>query len=291
MTGERAGAADPAGADGGTTAATTTATATAAASCVAGVPELEVIEYTDPACPWAWGSEPKFRQLRARLGGIGTVGGTGAGARWRRVFGILFDEGEEPAPDPAAEAAWYLTELEEISSHTGAPYPMRLGWVARSSWPASLAAKAAERQGSAIADAVLDRLRETTFLDGEPADSPERVIAALRGRVPGLDLDALAAQAAGPDVLAAVRADWAQTRRPCAEVLNLTEPGRHPGRAKPLGEDPEDGFRYALPTLVLLGPRGRAVVPGWRGLEEYLAAARQVTAAIPGLDQGSDLSR
>ena len=231
---------------------------------------LDIVEYTDPACPWAWGSEPKFRGLRAELGR--------SAVRWRRVFGILFDEGEPPAPDPAAEAKWYLAELEEISGHTGAPWPKRLLWVTASSWPASLAAKAAEQQGPEIADAVLDRLRETTFVDGEPADTPERVIAALRGRVPGLDLDALASAAAGEQVRAAVRADWAETRRPCTEVMTLATPGRHPGRAKPLGEDPEDGFRYALPTLIFEGPGGRAVVPGWRPLEEYLDAAREVGA-------------
>jgi hypothetical protein len=27
----------------------------------------EVVEFTDPVCPWAWGSEPVFRRLRAAL--------------------------------------------------------------------------------------------------------------------------------------------------------------------------------------------------------------------------------
>lgn len=227
---------------------------------------IEIVEYTDPACPWAWGSEPKFRRLRA---------GLGPGAVWRRVFGILFDEGEPPAPNPDAEAAWYLTELREISGHTGAPCPERLGWVTATSWPASLAAKAAEAQGPEIADAVLWRLRETTFVDGEPADTPERVLAALSG-IPGLDVPALTAYAASPEVRDAVRRDWAETRAPCREVLELDAPGRHPGRAKPLGEDPEDGFRYALPTLVVSGPRGRVVVPGWRDESEYFDAVRTV---------------
>lgn len=232
---------------------------------------LQVVEYTDPACPWAWGSEPKLRRLRSALGGH---------AAWRRVFGILFDEGEPPAPDPAAEAAWYLTELAEISSHTGAPYPSRLARVAASSWPMSLAAKAAEDQGPLIANLVLDRLRETTFLDGAPADTPRSVLAALAG-IPGLDLDLLAREAAGPRVRDAVRRDWAETRSPCAYVLELDEPGRHPGRAKPLGENTRDGYRYALPTLVFQGPAGRAVVPGWRTLPEYLAAARRVAPTLP----------
>lgn len=87
---------------------------------------LTVAEYTDPACPWAWGSEPKFVWLRGLLGcepSPAPTGGAGEGVVWRRVFGILFDEGEPPAPDPAAEAAWYLEELREISGHTGAPFP------------------------------------------------------------------------------------------------------------------------------------------------------------------------
>ena len=237
---------------------------------------LTVVEYTDPACPWAWGSEPKLRRLRAVLDEWPVAVG------WRRVFGILFDEGEPPAPDPRAEAAWYLTELTEISGHTGAPVPARLEWVSATSWPASLAAKAAEQQGPQVAEAVLNRLRETTFVDGTPADTPERVLAAVRG-VDGVDVDALAAAAAGTGVLEAVRADWAETRAPCAEVMSISESGRHSGRAKPLGEDPADGFRYALPTLVFAGSGGRAVVPGWRPLEHYLDAAR---AAV-----GPELSR
>ena len=31
-------------------------------------PLVEVIEYTDPVCSWAWGSEPKLRLLRWRHG-------------------------------------------------------------------------------------------------------------------------------------------------------------------------------------------------------------------------------
>ena len=248
--------------------------ASAAAEADFRAPDLDfaVIEYTDPACPWAWGSEPKFRRLRELLG---------PRAHWRRVFGILFDEGGAQAPDDAAataETAWYHLELEEISTYTHAPFPADLAWIASSSWPASLASKAAEAQGPQVAEAVLARLRETTFIHGRPADTRERVLAALEG-LPGLDLPALADAAAGPDVLAAVRRDWAETREPGREVLELTEPGRHPGRAKPLGEDPEDGFRYALPTLVFEGPGGRAVVPGWRVLGEYLAAAARVGTA------------
>jgi predicted DsbA family dithiol-disulfide isomerase len=238
---------------------------------------LRVAEYTDPACPWAWGSEPKFRWLR----GVLAQAGPGVVA-WRPVFGILFDEGEAPAPDPAAEAAWYLEEVREISGHTGAPCPPRLEWVSATSWPASLAAKAAEQQGAQVAEAVLQRLRETTFLDGRPADTSERVLEALR-ELPDLDLKQLADDAASPATLEAVRRDHAETRRPCPEVFAIDEPLRHPGRAKPLGEDPGDGYRYALPTLVFTGSAGRAVVAGWRRPEEYLDAVASAEPSLSGL--------
>ena len=251
---------------------------------------LRVTEYTDPACPWAWGSEPKFQWLRGVLdcpaSGPARADPIGAGPAgpvvWRRVFGILFDEGEAPAPDPAAEAAWYREELVEIAGHTGAPYPERLGWVTATSWPASLAAKAAERQGPAIADAVLQRLRETTFLAGEPADTPQRVLVAVHG-LPGLDIEMLATDAAAPETREAVRRDWAETRAPCPEVFAIDEVGRHTGRAKPLGEDPSDGYRYALPTLLFEGAGGRSVVAGWRPQEQYLAAVRRAAPSLSGL--------
>ncbi|MFE9429029.1 DsbA family protein [Kitasatospora sp. NPDC006697] len=59
-----------------------------------------MVEYTDPLCPWAWGSEPKLCLLQRALAS------SPAAVRHRRVFGVLFDEGGDPAPDPAAETAW-----------------------------------------------------------------------------------------------------------------------------------------------------------------------------------------
>ncbi|MFE7975543.1 DsbA family protein [Streptomyces shenzhenensis] len=223
-------------------------------------PLVAVTEFTDPACPWAWGSEPVVRLLR-------TVFGDQLG--WRRVFGILFDESDDPAPDPAAEARWYEGFVRDVTAHTGAPRPARLHWLARTSWPASVAAKAAQRQGAEPAERVLRRLRESTFVAGTPADSAAGVAWAVRG-IPGLDTDVLRADAASAEARAAVAADHAETRRPCREVRLLDAPGPHPGRAKELA----DGVRYALPTLLFDGPGGRVCVPGWRPPRAYLDAAR-----------------
>ncbi|MEV8511903.1 hypothetical protein [Dactylosporangium sp. NPDC051484] len=222
---------------------------------------LSVVEYTDPMCPWAWGSEPTFRYLRAVL----------AGAAWRRVFGVLFDDGDDPAPDPAAETRWYHRQLQEICGHTGAPWPAVLERVALSSRPSSLAALAALEQGSAVADRVLRRLRETVFVLGEPADTEDRVLSAAQG-VPGLDVARLAEQMRARRTAQALGRDRREARRPDPEVVGLTGPGPHPGAAKPA----RGGRRYGFPTIVLTGPRGRAIVPGWRPLTGYLEAAEGV---------------
>jgi predicted DsbA family dithiol-disulfide isomerase len=230
---------------------------------------LEVVEYTDPLCPWAWGSEPAFRQLRTALAGR---------ARWRRVYAILFDTDDDPAPDPAAETAWYSRYVAEVAGHTGAPRAAALDRVAHSSWPASLAARAAEAQGPPVAERVLRRLRESVFVLGRPADTERRVLDCVRG-VPGLDPERLRADAASDAVLASVRADRAEARAPLPEVLDLDGPPPHAGRAKEL----DDGFRYALPTLIFRTPGSHRVVPGWRPPEAYAEAVRQLR---PDLEPG-----
>ncbi|MFD7130944.1 DsbA family protein [Streptomyces sp. NPDC059894] len=229
-------------------------------------PAAEVVEYTDPLCPWAWGSEPVFRLLRAALADR---------VRWRRVFCVLFDHDDDPPPDPAAETAWYARYVEDITAHTRSPRAVRLDRVAASSWPASLVAKAAERQGADVAERVLRRLRETVFVLGDPADTPASALAAVRG-VPGLDPVRLAADAASPAVLEQVRADRAEARRPVADVLAAQSGSPHAGTAK----ETADGHRYALPTLLVRTPTAHRAVPGWRTYEEY-------AAAVDGLCPGS----
>ncbi|QMU69897.1 DsbA family protein [Streptacidiphilus sp. P02-A3a] len=223
----------------------------------------EVVEYTDPLCPWAWGSEPAFRRLRAQAEGL---------IRWRRVFAILFDSDDDPAPDPDAETAWYADYIRQVAGHTGAPRAARLERVARTSWPASLVARAAEAQGPLVAERVLRRLRESVFVLGVPADTEQRALDSVRG-VPGLDRERLRADAASDAVVASVRADHAEARAPLPQVLDLQGPGPHPGGAREL----DDGeFRYALPTIVIRGPGGCRVVPGLRDPRAYTEALREV---------------
>ncbi|MFE7033718.1 DsbA family protein [Streptomyces sp. NPDC057621] len=228
---------------------------------------VEVVEYTDPLCPWAWGSEPVFRKLRAALAGR---------VRWRRAYAILFDHDDDPPPDPAAETAWYARYVEEISSHSRAPRPVRLSRMPADSWPSSLVAKAAVPQGEEVAERVLRRLRESVFVLGEPADTTDSALAAVKG-VPDLDTRRLELDAASGAVLEQVRADLLEARRPVAEVLTAQGGSPHPGAAK---ETDEGGHRYALPTLLVRTADEYRVVPGWRPFEEYAAAVEELS---PGL--------
>lgn len=51
---------------------------------------IEVTEFTDPGCSWAWGTEPKLRLLRWRFDDR---------LRWRRVMGGLIGDMNSYMPD------------------------------------------------------------------------------------------------------------------------------------------------------------------------------------------------
>jgi protein-disulfide isomerase-like protein with CxxC motif len=191
----------------------------------------EVIEYTDPGCVWSWSSEPALRELRER-----------PGVRWRRVLGVPERGAEDPLP------GW-----REVVATTGAPLTDHLRWIPVSMLPASLAARAAEHQGRAIAEAVLLRLRAATFLHGRPADTRERIGDAVRS-LPGLDVARLLRDLDSPDVVFSIEADRAETRRPLPGAITCEE---------------GDAVRYTFPTLVIDG----RVMSGWHALHELAEAA------------------
>lgn len=232
-------------------------------------PRAELVEYTDPGCSWAWGSEPKLRLLRWRYGDR---------LDWRRVMGGLvgdMDEYVEGGFDPARAAERFVGYWRNVAETTGMPYPARLRWMYRSTEPACLAVKAAELQGPEHADAALRRLREGTFVFGEPPDTPDRILAAVSG-VWGLDLDRFGKDLVSEGVREAFAADWAETRRPNDYVRNLDEDTPGAGNAK----HTEGHWRYVFPTVIVRGPAGERTIPGWKGLDRYLG---DLEAVAPGV--------
>jgi predicted DsbA family dithiol-disulfide isomerase len=228
---------------------------------------VEVVEYTDPWCSWAWGTEPKLRRLRWQLGHRTT---------WRTVMGDLVADIriERPDFDPARAAPKRAEYWREVHEHTGMPWPKDLKWVPVRSSVAGHAVKAAQAQSDDAGRRLLRALRESCFLDCEPADDRDRILA-LASRVQGVDAARLAADLDSPAVDAAWQSDRAETRRPNEYVRTLDEVHEGKGNAKPDG----DGWRYVFPTLLFRGPGGEHTVPGWQPWERYLSA---MEAALPG---------
>lgn len=230
-------------------------------------PILDIIEYTDPVCSWAWGSEPKLRLLRWRYG---------ERANWRRVMGGLVGDAGAGKPDwDRARAAERMSDYwKRVFVITGQSYPKPMRLMLRSTDPAGRAVKAAELQGEAVAARVLRRLRESIFIFGIGPQTPEELATAAAG-VPGLDVGRWLADMASEPVAAAYQADWAETRDPNAYVRDLKDEAVGNGALK----HSEGHDRYAFPTLIFRGPGGDHSVPGWAGYETYIAA---MEAAAPG---------
>ncbi len=229
--------------------------------------QLEVVEYTDPLCPWAWGSGPSS-------GSSGRPGRAGLLAP-----GLLHPlrRRRRPAARPGrGDRLVRPVRRGDLRAHEGpaggAAEPGRGELLA----PPRSSPKAAEAQGSRIADRVLRRLRETVFVRGEPADTMDAALLAARG-VPDLDGDRLRRDAASDAVRERVRGDRAEARDPLPEARRVDSGSPHPGTAK---ETHDGQLRYALPTLLLRTAAARRIVPGWRPYEEYAGAVEEL---CPGL--------
>jgi predicted DsbA family dithiol-disulfide isomerase len=151
---------------------------------------IELIEYTDPYCTWCWGSEPILRRiqesyggqvrLRFKMGGLvedirsfhDLINGIG-GVNWYQQVAEHWLDASKRHGMPVDEGVWYKVRDEF-----------------RSTYPASIAYKAAELQGGSLARKFLRRMREGASAEGEAIHRIE-VQKKLAGEV-GLDPDKLA---------------------------------------------------------------------------------------------------
>ncbi len=231
---------------------------------------IEVVEFTDPGCSWAWGTEPKLRLLRWRYGDR---------LEWRTALGGLIGDMNNYIPDfdPARAAAKYIDYWGVVYEHTGMSYPVDLEWMYTSTEPAGKAVKAAELQSDEVAERVLRRLRESIFIFGRPADNTDRIVDAVTG-VEGLDLARFRSDLTGDVAAKSFGEDWEETRRPNDYVMRLEGDRPGIGRAK----NTEGHWRFVFPTVIFRGPGGEGTVPGWCPMADYLEA---MESALPGSTQ------
>jgi 2-hydroxychromene-2-carboxylate isomerase len=208
---------------------------------------VEVLHYTDSACPWAYSAEPFLRALEWRYGdqlrwrhvmigltedwrqyearGYTTIGSAQGYARFRRRFGMPF------APEPRE----------------------RLVGTGR----ACRAVVAARRQGPELADALLRALRFGWFTTTLLLDTDDGIGKVARA-VEGLDAEAVVALLDDP----AVEEEYQRDR---AEARAALQPAILQGKTAHT-DGPE---RFTAPSLVFRCDDQVLVAGGWQPLEAY----------------------
>jgi predicted DsbA family dithiol-disulfide isomerase len=205
---------------------------------------VELIHYTDAACPWAYNFEPALRTLEARYGDQLNV---------RTVMIGLSESYKE------YEARGYTAEGTSLSRRRfrWRGMPMATGPRSRpvGTGPACRLVKAAELQGVPQAEAVLRNLRFGWFASDLVMDTGE-ALRAVAESVDGLDAERALADAATPQVEEAYQADRAESRNPTRFSVTL---GR---TAATDGPD-----RYTAPSIVLRADGRELVAPGFQPFE------------------------
>ncbi len=229
--------------------------------------------YTDPACSWSWGTEPKLRRLMWEFGDelefVWVMGGLAReyGPGYRDEDGAIGS-----GPDCFADL---MAHWLDVGAETGMPIDARL-WTRNkifSTYPACLAVTAASEQGSAAAYRYLRRLREGLMLECRKLDHTEALIG--EAGPAGLDVERFRIDLTSNAITEAFGADLEEVRNPPAEA-------REAGKVKRT-----EGYeRLSFPSAVFVAPDGSRVgVFGWRPYEDYREAA--LAAGARPLDEGS----
>lgn len=149
---------------------------------------LKIIYYTDPICSSCWGIEPQLRRLKLEYGAYLDIE--------YRMGGLLpsweiYNSGGISKPSDVAQ------HWDEASAYYQMPIDGDV-WIEDplpSSYPPSVAFKAAQMQDPAKAITFMRRLREMVFLEKKNITKPEHIAAAATQT--GLDAKQLAQDISG----------------------------------------------------------------------------------------------
>lgn len=220
---------------------------------------MDVVHYTDPACPFAFSAEPHRLQLRWHYGDQLT---------WRTVLIGLAEDGDAYVkkgftPDRLAAG------LASLQRQHGMPIdaterPRMAGTV-----PACRAVVAARRHDPSRADALLRRLRVRTMA-GELLDEQATIDGAARDA--GIDPVALADWTAEPETEAELREDMRLARTPSPAALVLDHK---------LSPSEDGGRRYSAPSLEFIGSDDATIAaPGFQPWATYDVAIANLDPSL-----------
>lgn len=210
---------------------------------------IQITEYTDPACPFAWSAEPSRRRIEWLYGDQIEL-------RPRMVG--LHETGEAMAEkgmttEMLARGAARLAAAHHMPMDTG-ERPRLAGSV-----PACRAVVAVRLHAPDRERAMLRALRVLNFA-GQLLDEDATLRrAAERARVDPDDLERWLAE---PETNTALRGDMRAARAPTPEAVAL------PGK---LARDPDSkaGYRYTCPSWELVHDGRTATVPGFQPTAAY----------------------
>jgi predicted DsbA family dithiol-disulfide isomerase len=229
--------------------------------------------YTDPACSWSWGAEPKLRRLMWEFGDelrfVWVMGGLAReyGPGYRDEDGSIGS-----GPDCFADL---MAHWLDVGAETGMPIDARL-WTRNkifSTYPACLAVKAAAEQGQDAAGRYLRRLREGLMLECRKLDHIDAFIG--EAGPAGLDVERFRIDLSSNAITEAFAADLEEVRDPPAAAREAKQVRRTEGRE-----------RVSFPSMLFVAEDGSSSgVWGWQPYEAYreaaLAAGAQLTADRP----------
>lgn len=226
---------------------------------------IEVTEYTDAQCPFAWSAEPAKRRLRWLYGDA---------LAWRtRMIVLAADRGHY------ARIGYTTEELAAGFADFAARYGMPLDATARprlgATRPAAKAFVATRVNATpALAEALLRRLRvHAMTVPTALLDEDETIFAAAREA--GIDPAVLERWLADPAVERELEADVAAARTPGPAAVAL-----HHKLAR-AADDPSR-WRYTAPSLVFTRSADRATIetPGFQSSLSYDVAVANLAPEL-----------
>jgi 2-hydroxychromene-2-carboxylate isomerase len=220
---------------------------------------IEVTQYTDPSCPWAYSAEPFMRGLEWRYG---------EGLVWRTVMIGLSEDTiarERAGVTPEGRVKGWKT----YETRFGMPVLSTPRTRLIASGRACRAVKAAERLGAG--DRMLRALRLAWFTTTLLLDTEEAI--AEVARAAGLDGAAVVAGLDDPDVESAYQYDRGEAR-------TAGEAGG-PAIAQGRAAVEEPSARFTAPSLVFSRGEDTLVAGGWQPFEAYDLCVSNLAPDLP----------
>lgn len=146
------------------------------------IKKINILYYTDPICSSCWALEPELRKLEAEYGHYFQLQ-IKMGGLLKKWDGFQDQANGISKPEDVAH------HWEEVGLYSSMPINGDV-WLEdplHSSYPPSIAVKAAEKQGTQFAQAFLRKIREQVFLEKKNITREEHLIEAAQAV--GLEMD------------------------------------------------------------------------------------------------------